>query len=187
MIALVALDLTEIRGMEKRKARIITTKLTMEWATLPPDRHASWALRLSDVRRFAPHVANFDPRTEVPWSLPQSPAVSTKIGSFSKAQRRTSIEFRSSVLPQSPRNCYAANPISLTCQQVRPMERYLTSHFPLQPSVRRAPESVRSCAPGRRRCRHGTYRIPGPDSLAHHHQNCTRSICDGGSGSSLRS
>jgi integrase len=51
--------------MEKRKARIITTKLAMEWATLPPDRHASWALRLSDVRGFARHVANFDPRTEV--------------------------------------------------------------------------------------------------------------------------
>lgn len=52
--------------MEKRKARIITTKLAMEWATLPPDRHASWVLRLSDVRGFARHVANFDPRTEVP-------------------------------------------------------------------------------------------------------------------------
>lgn len=52
--------------MEKRKARIITTKLAMEWATLPPDRHASWALRLSDVRGFARHVANFDQRTEVP-------------------------------------------------------------------------------------------------------------------------
>lgn len=34
--------------------------------TLPPDSHASWALRLSDVRGFARHVANFDPRTEVP-------------------------------------------------------------------------------------------------------------------------
>jgi integrase len=52
--------------MEKRKARIITTKLALEWATLPPDRHASWALRLSDVRGFARHVANFDPRTETP-------------------------------------------------------------------------------------------------------------------------
>jgi integrase len=52
--------------MEKRKTRIITTKVAMEWATLPPDRHASWALRLSDVRGFARHVANFDPRTEVP-------------------------------------------------------------------------------------------------------------------------
>jgi integrase len=52
--------------MGKRKAETITTKLAMEWATLPPDRHASWALRLTDVRGFARHVANFDPKTEVP-------------------------------------------------------------------------------------------------------------------------
>ncbi len=26
--------------MEKHKAKTITTKLAMEWATLPPDRHA---------------------------------------------------------------------------------------------------------------------------------------------------
>jgi integrase len=52
--------------MEKRRATTITTKLAMEWATLPPDRHASWAIRLTDVRGFARHVANFDPRTEVP-------------------------------------------------------------------------------------------------------------------------
>lgn len=52
--------------MEKRKATTITTKLAMEWATLPPDRHASWALRLTDVRGFARHIANIDPKTEVP-------------------------------------------------------------------------------------------------------------------------
>ena len=52
--------------MEKCAAATITTKLALEWATLPPDRHASWALRLSDVRGFARHVANLDPRTEVP-------------------------------------------------------------------------------------------------------------------------
>jgi integrase len=52
--------------MEKRKAKTITTKLAMEWATLPPERHASWALRLTDVRGFARHIANLDPRTEVP-------------------------------------------------------------------------------------------------------------------------
>jgi integrase len=52
--------------MEKRKAKTITTKLAMEWATLPPDRHASWALRMTDVRGFARHIANLDPRTEVP-------------------------------------------------------------------------------------------------------------------------
>jgi integrase len=52
--------------MEKRKATTITTKLAMEWATLPPDRHAAWALRLTDVRGFARHVASFDRQTEVP-------------------------------------------------------------------------------------------------------------------------
>ena len=52
--------------VEKRRATTITTKLAMEWATLPPDRHASWALRLTDVRGFARHVANLDPKTEVP-------------------------------------------------------------------------------------------------------------------------
>jgi hypothetical protein len=38
--------------MEKRKAKTVTTKLAMELATLPPDRHASWALPLTDVRGF---------------------------------------------------------------------------------------------------------------------------------------
>src|SRR5258708_33057989 len=52
--------------MEKRKARSITTKLAMEWATLPPDRHASWALRLTDVRGFARHSPNLNPGTEGP-------------------------------------------------------------------------------------------------------------------------
>ncbi|MEA2729945.1 MAG: hypothetical protein QOF70_4420 [Acetobacteraceae bacterium] len=52
--------------MEKRKATTITTKLAMEWATLPPDRHATWALRLTDVRGLARHVANMEPKTEVP-------------------------------------------------------------------------------------------------------------------------
>lgn len=55
-----------IAFMETREATTITTKLAMEWATLPPGRHASWALRLTDARGFARHVANTDPRTEVP-------------------------------------------------------------------------------------------------------------------------
>jgi hypothetical protein len=38
----------------------------MKCATLPPGRQASWALRLTDVRGFARHVANIDPWTEVP-------------------------------------------------------------------------------------------------------------------------
>ena len=36
--------------MERHNATAITTKLAMAWATLPPDRHASWTLRLTDVR-----------------------------------------------------------------------------------------------------------------------------------------
>jgi integrase len=31
-----------------------------------PDHHASWSLRLNDVRGFARHIASLDPRTEVP-------------------------------------------------------------------------------------------------------------------------
>lgn len=52
--------------MERRKATTITVKLALEWAMQPPDRHASWGLRLSDVRGFARHVASIDPRAEVP-------------------------------------------------------------------------------------------------------------------------
>lgn len=52
--------------MEKHGATVITRKLALEWATLPPDRHSSWALRLCDVRGFARHLINIEPRTEVP-------------------------------------------------------------------------------------------------------------------------
>ena len=52
--------------MEKRKAVTITTKLAVKWATLPPDRNASWALRLAAVRGIARHVASLNPKTEVP-------------------------------------------------------------------------------------------------------------------------
>ena len=64
--------------IEKREARIITTRLAMEWATLPPDRHASWALRLSDVRGFARHVTNSRARRK-------AGAVSTVITSLQKS------------------------------------------------------------------------------------------------------
>jgi len=55
-----------ITFMEQRGAAVITTKLALEWATQPPERHASWALRLTDVRGFAKHLHGLDPRTEVP-------------------------------------------------------------------------------------------------------------------------
>ncbi len=52
--------------IERHETETITTKLAVAWATLPPDRHASWVLRLTDVRGFARHVANINPQTEVP-------------------------------------------------------------------------------------------------------------------------
>ena len=55
-----------ITFMEQRDAAVITTKLALEWATQPPGRHASWAIRLTDVRGFARHLHSLEPRTEVP-------------------------------------------------------------------------------------------------------------------------
>jgi integrase len=72
--------------METHKAATITTKLTMAWATLPPDRHASWALRLTDVRGFARHVANIDPQTEVPPSRMLPPLKRAKPYVYSDAE-----------------------------------------------------------------------------------------------------
>ena len=59
--------------MEGHKAATITTKLAVAWATLPPDRHASWVLRLADVRGFARHLTSTDPQTEVPPHRPITP------------------------------------------------------------------------------------------------------------------
>lgn len=52
--------------MGERDASVITHKFALEWATLPLDRHSSWALRLTDVRCFARHLSSVEPRTEVP-------------------------------------------------------------------------------------------------------------------------
>ena len=52
--------------MEARKARTVTTKLALAWATLPPRSDISSAMRLTAVRGFARHVASIDPKTEVP-------------------------------------------------------------------------------------------------------------------------
>lgn len=55
-----------VRFMEEHDATIVTTKLALEWATQSPRRHASWALRLADVRGFARHLLSLEPRTQVP-------------------------------------------------------------------------------------------------------------------------
>ncbi len=51
--------------MEARGAETITVALAMEWIT-QIGRQPSWAIRLTDVRCFAQHIAHFDPLTEVP-------------------------------------------------------------------------------------------------------------------------
>lgn len=55
-----------ITFMEQRNAAVITTELALEWATQPRGRHASWAIRLSDVRGFARHLHSLQPGTEIP-------------------------------------------------------------------------------------------------------------------------
>lgn len=55
-----------ISFLEQRGAAYITVQLALEWATQPPDRQPSWALRLTDVRGFARYLRSTDPRTEVP-------------------------------------------------------------------------------------------------------------------------
>lgn len=55
-----------ITFMEQRGATVITTKLALEWATQPAGRHATWVMRLSDVRGFAQHLHSLDPCTEIP-------------------------------------------------------------------------------------------------------------------------
>lgn len=51
--------------MEARGTETITVALAMEWVT-KIGRQPTWAIRLTDVRCFAQHVAHFDPLTEVP-------------------------------------------------------------------------------------------------------------------------
>jgi integrase len=52
--------------MDKRRARVVTRTLALQWAMQPTGRRASWSLRLADVRGFAQYLSNIDPRNEVP-------------------------------------------------------------------------------------------------------------------------
>lgn len=91
--------------MERRKATTIATKLAMEWATLPTDRHTSWALRLTDVRGFARHIANIDPVTEVP-------PVGILPGRTSTAMQRSMRCWRPACRCRQPAHC-AAGPTTV--------------------------------------------------------------------------
>ncbi len=56
-----------LRFAEGKRARFITTKLALEWATAPANIRAERrSTRLGVVRRFAKYVSSMDPRTEVP-------------------------------------------------------------------------------------------------------------------------
>lgn len=56
-----------VRFAEDKKARFITTKLALQWASQPRNiQTVQRATRLGMVRRFAEYVCTIDPRTEVP-------------------------------------------------------------------------------------------------------------------------
>lgn len=56
-----------VRFAETKRARFITTKLALRWASQPPNiKTVQRASRLGVVRRFAEYVSTLDPRTEVP-------------------------------------------------------------------------------------------------------------------------
>jgi integrase len=52
--------------MKRRRATVITRKLTLEWVTQPSHRHGTWSQRLVDIRGFARYLLSMEPRTEVP-------------------------------------------------------------------------------------------------------------------------
>jgi integrase/recombinase XerD len=56
-----------IRFAETKRARFITIKLALQWATQPADiKRVQSGSRLAAVRRFAEYVSTVDQRTEVP-------------------------------------------------------------------------------------------------------------------------
>jgi integrase len=53
--------------LEGERSEFITIRLALRWAMLPAGvQRATWARRLTHVRRFAAWLSAFDPRTEVP-------------------------------------------------------------------------------------------------------------------------
>jgi integrase len=56
-----------VEFLEREGADCITTDLALRWACEPEGvQRATWARRLSMVRRFAAWLSTFDPRTEIP-------------------------------------------------------------------------------------------------------------------------
>ncbi len=56
-----------VEFLKSQDAQFITTELALRWAMQPKDaQRATWARRLSIVRRFAMWLNAADPRTQVP-------------------------------------------------------------------------------------------------------------------------
>lgn len=56
-----------VEFVERQGATFITTDLALRWAMAPSDvQRATWARRLSQVRRFATWLHAHDPRTQIP-------------------------------------------------------------------------------------------------------------------------
>lgn len=56
-----------VEFVERQGAAFITTDLAVQWAMAPVDvQRATWARRLSQVRRFATWLHAHDPRTQIP-------------------------------------------------------------------------------------------------------------------------
>lgn len=54
-----------VRFMAQRDATVITYPLALEWATQPPGKRPSWALRFADARGFSQYLRSREPRTAV--------------------------------------------------------------------------------------------------------------------------
>ena len=112
--------------MEARKARTITTKLALAWATLPPRSQVSSARRLNEVRGFARHVASIDPKTEVPPS-----------GNFPQRKR-----LKPSVYSDAEINALLAAAPNLAARSIATSARRVSSAF-LEPAMARRSDCVR--------------------------------------------
>ena len=82
-----------VNYIEGQSSPFVTTKLALEWASLPSDASPNWkAERLCMVRGFAKYVHAFDPRTELP--SPKNSCPSARNGTRPTCTRiRTSRSF----------------------------------------------------------------------------------------------
>ncbi len=88
-----------VRFMAQRKATVITYPLALEWATQPPGKRASWALRFSDVRGLSQYLRSREPRTAVLPARVLPFSKRTKPYLYSDVEIRQLLEATSSLRP----------------------------------------------------------------------------------------